>query len=574
MGMYRNDKHLKVLGIALSASVAFAGMAKANDDLVRGLLGLGTAIIINQAAQQNQQQRYQGGVRRAPAPGQYGDEVAKRVAAKREIQRRLNMLGFQAGQPDGSYGPQTRDAIAAFQRSVGHRPTGKITEQEITLLYQRSDGAMASGGGQDNGNGVALEDGFAALGDANSQVSAFPAFGGGANKAPEGMNAFANVANPAPTTNGGTAFPVIGNAAGQQAAAQQPSAFPQIGKAMPAGENPSAFPALGKVADGNAEATPKPVLAAAPDATAALATGTQMPAIATAPTQQDTATQMPSLAPAPAATTALPPVGDVAAAPAAAFSALSAAPVKPESPASMPAIATAPDADAAAATSASLSSELKYTPFGSEAEQPKILGFSLGTSLKDAQAHLAEAGFADCKPVDGALECTRTTASLSDTIRIWSLQSETIFGIARAMAFNTAMPSDALTKQFETTYGALMKARAYTVSSKPECSASFLSRDQIKPLLNRIAAVENKTAADIEPAMIELARNCPIGYSIAFNGDDKISGVEITFLDATSLINAAAQKDRDLAQRKKEAEAAKAEEEQKKLQILSSDIKL
>jgi peptidoglycan hydrolase-like protein with peptidoglycan-binding domain len=573
MGLYGKGKYRKILGIALSASTAFAGVANANDDLVRGLLGLGTAIILNQAAQQNQQPRYQGGVQRAP--GEYDDEVAKRVAARREVQRRLNMLGFEAGQPDGSFGPQTREAIAAFQRSVGHRPTGKITEAEITLLYQRSNAAMAGGGGEENGNGVAaeggVEEGFATLGNANPPVSAFPALGGGANNAPQGTNAFSTVGNPAPAANGKAAFPVIGNAAGQQAA-PHPSAFPQIGKAAPAGGNSSAFPALGKLPEGNAAATSKPV-PAAPDGGAIPATGAQMPAIAAAPTQQDAATQMPPLATAPAATTAPPAVGDTASSPAPAFSPLSAAPVKPDSPTSMPAIATAPDVEAAA-TSASLSSELKYTPFGSEAEQPKILGFSLGSSLKDAQAHLADAGFADCKPAAGALECTRTTASLSDTIRIWTSQSETIFGIARAMAFNTAVPSDALTKQFETTYGALMKARAYTVSSKPECSAPSLSRNQIQPLLNHISAVESKTAADIEPAMIELARTCPIGYSIAFNGGEKISGVEITFLDATSLINAAAQKDRELAQRKKEAEAAKAEEEQKKLQTLSSDIKL
>ncbi len=41
------------------------------------------------------------------------------VEEVREIQRRLGRLGFDAGEPDGRVGPMTREAIRAFQRSIG-----------------------------------------------------------------------------------------------------------------------------------------------------------------------------------------------------------------------------------------------------------------------------------------------------------------------------------------------------------------------------------------------------------------------------------------------------------------------
>jgi hypothetical protein len=50
------------------------------------------------------------------------------------IQSRLNALNFNAGQPDGKPGSQTRKAIREFQASLGTAQTGVLTEQEKSML--------------------------------------------------------------------------------------------------------------------------------------------------------------------------------------------------------------------------------------------------------------------------------------------------------------------------------------------------------------------------------------------------------------------------------------------------------
>ncbi len=50
-----------------------------------------------------------------------------------KIQKELIELGYDPGPVDGLMGPQTRSAIKAFQRSIGKRPTGRVTK---TLQWQ------------------------------------------------------------------------------------------------------------------------------------------------------------------------------------------------------------------------------------------------------------------------------------------------------------------------------------------------------------------------------------------------------------------------------------------------------
>ena len=56
-----------------------------------------------------------------------GDDV-------RELQRKLNALGFDAGKQDGVYGPTTDRAVREFQRNVGDDPDGVVGLQTIATL--------------------------------------------------------------------------------------------------------------------------------------------------------------------------------------------------------------------------------------------------------------------------------------------------------------------------------------------------------------------------------------------------------------------------------------------------------
>ncbi|APG83319.1 peptidoglycan-binding protein [Sinorhizobium americanum CCGM7] len=58
--------------------------------------------------------------------------------AVRNIQAILNNNGFDAGAPDGQMGKKTIAAIKAFQKSIGHEPTGEITDELVRELLKRN----------------------------------------------------------------------------------------------------------------------------------------------------------------------------------------------------------------------------------------------------------------------------------------------------------------------------------------------------------------------------------------------------------------------------------------------------
>lgn len=58
--------------------------------------------------------------------------------AVRNIQAILNNNGFDAGPADGQMGKRTVAAIKAFQKSIGHEPTGEVTDALVQELLKRN----------------------------------------------------------------------------------------------------------------------------------------------------------------------------------------------------------------------------------------------------------------------------------------------------------------------------------------------------------------------------------------------------------------------------------------------------
>lgn len=56
-----------------------------------------------------------------------GDDVV-------EVQRQLGALGFHTGRADGIFGPDTHDAVEAFQRNAGLTPDGTVGLQTVSAL--------------------------------------------------------------------------------------------------------------------------------------------------------------------------------------------------------------------------------------------------------------------------------------------------------------------------------------------------------------------------------------------------------------------------------------------------------
>ncbi|WP_404405476.1 lytic murein transglycosylase [Pelagibacterium halotolerans] len=62
------------------------------------------------------------------------NEVALNKDQRRELQNLLNSYGFDAGTPDGVVGPRTREAIIAYQRSVGMTADGHASGALLAQL--------------------------------------------------------------------------------------------------------------------------------------------------------------------------------------------------------------------------------------------------------------------------------------------------------------------------------------------------------------------------------------------------------------------------------------------------------
>lgn len=74
----------------------------------------------------------------APAGGWDGDgegvTVADQQALVKKIQALLTEQGYDVGTPDGVAGPKTRDAVKAYQRSIGAVETGQIDQKLVASL--------------------------------------------------------------------------------------------------------------------------------------------------------------------------------------------------------------------------------------------------------------------------------------------------------------------------------------------------------------------------------------------------------------------------------------------------------
>lgn len=64
-----------------------------------------------------------------------GNSKSHATKGRASVQRRLNQLGYNAGPVDGVYGDQTRAAMASFQRRIGDRATGRLTSEQVAVLY-------------------------------------------------------------------------------------------------------------------------------------------------------------------------------------------------------------------------------------------------------------------------------------------------------------------------------------------------------------------------------------------------------------------------------------------------------
>lgn len=538
----------------LALAIAVATPASADDALMRGLLGIGTAVIMN-GMQQNQPQpqpqqqppAYSAPPQGAPryvSPAPAGKNDPETLVVRGEIQRRLSMLGFDAGTPDGVFGPRTRRAIADFQKSIGRRPTGEITKGEIAILYERTGGAAPpSSGFAGLGTGApasgGASGGFPKLGG-SAAAGGFPALGKSTDaKAASGSGFPTLGAAPENATGGDTKFPAIGGGSGEKDGAAA-TAFPTL--AAPANDpaGSSAFPTLGSGPKPKEAAYP--TLGSPPEKDAAA-----FPAVSTG-----------EAAAAETAEPAMPALGKPDPGPAAAMPSL-AEPDKQGAPVMPPLAKPGPAAPEAAVT---LADAARQTVYGSVDKLPAVLGIHFGQSAETAGEKLAAAGFGACQSA-ATLVCKRQTASMTDTVTVWTSEKEGVWAIARSMVFSDPAPADLVTAPFKSAYPELMDASGYRISAGDACTAGRISAGEVEQIVRGLPWLASSAGRPGFDAVAAFAAQCPLILSLSFSGSDMLNGASLVFADLTGV-------GRKIAADKAEAEsAAKAKHKQ-----LSDDLKL
>ncbi|SDR08738.1 peptidoglycan-binding domain-containing protein [Pseudovibrio sp. Tun.PSC04-5.I4] len=113
------------LSLLLASTAARAG----SEDFIFGIgAGIIGSAIVNSAKQNNSQRTTTQ--RRVPRRN------SSFSAQTQDTQTRLNMLGFNAGRPDGVSGRRTRNAIKQFQYSIGEYASGRLDNRQIARLYE------------------------------------------------------------------------------------------------------------------------------------------------------------------------------------------------------------------------------------------------------------------------------------------------------------------------------------------------------------------------------------------------------------------------------------------------------
>lgn len=74
-------------------------------------------------------------------------QLGARGTAVKQLQSRLNQLGFNAGAADGAFGPKTLAAVKAFQRSRGLEADGVVGPKTWNKLGIHASGGVSNGGG-------------------------------------------------------------------------------------------------------------------------------------------------------------------------------------------------------------------------------------------------------------------------------------------------------------------------------------------------------------------------------------------------------------------------------------------
>ena len=89
-----------------------------------------------------------GGIGSAPAALAHGRHSSTNAEQVRQVQQKLNDMGYHAGSVDGVLGPRTEAALRQFQKARYLEPTGHIDSKTLAALDREPTDHSTSGVGR------------------------------------------------------------------------------------------------------------------------------------------------------------------------------------------------------------------------------------------------------------------------------------------------------------------------------------------------------------------------------------------------------------------------------------------
>lgn len=147
-------KHAVValLSVAVGVGDAPQAFADGRDAIAGFIVGLGVAAAVSSSQKKKRSSKSSKSSTKKSSSKSYAQR------GDSQIQAALNFYGFDAGTPDGVFGPATRAAIKRYQAAVGEAQTGSMTPAQTSALltaYLRDSSHGTSGtiGAPSTGNG-------------------------------------------------------------------------------------------------------------------------------------------------------------------------------------------------------------------------------------------------------------------------------------------------------------------------------------------------------------------------------------------------------------------------------------
>lgn len=403
---------------------------------------------------------------------------------RRNVQRRLNQLGFNAGPADGLYGDLTRSAMAAFQARIGDRPTGRLTSEQVAVLYDQSGSGRLS---------------YSAPRNSEQSSSNLDTDVSSSNQSTTALTADDLLAaEPAIDTPKET----VTNVEDEEQLAVIPARVdptitetvtpPAATVTSPLGPivAPQGLPEKREIRQIRTERdrNKRTVNAADEESSDNRTVIAQQTAISPVPNIDD---------------------GFVN--------------TLPQGAIPQPLPRAEPSAD----------------PFGNQKWRPKIFGMTVGDNLASVKKNLKDNGYSNCSDADSTMVCSSSNQSMSDKISIAFLADESeqpAYLVRRELSFKSPVNRAFLERQMAGRYPQLLADADGIVSSSASCkdviglAPGSGKSDALQTLFNK-----QKVRAAIDEATLDLLEACPDFYAVVFDGDEKVSNAEIVVFNSAAM---------------------------------------